>query len=161
MRRAFGPIECVNEERFAAIAVHQSNSTGQLMRLITAHNVIHVASCTTCLDNNYARSLSGRKIVGRHRAKEEKLELTERERQILELVGNGLQNKEIARQLGLSDLTVKTHMHNIFVKVKAGGRLKTFIARHHEIYSQGRNGIPFERDELSGADAPPGSQETV
>jgi DNA-binding NarL/FixJ family response regulator len=42
--------------------------------------------------------------------------LTNRERQIAALVGRGLANKEIARQLGLSGGTVKCHTHNIYQK---------------------------------------------
>jgi DNA-binding NarL/FixJ family response regulator len=43
--------------------------------------------------------------------------LTRREREIVGLVSRGLQNKEIARCLGLGNATVKNHVHNILQKL--------------------------------------------
>jgi two-component system, NarL family, nitrate/nitrite response regulator NarL len=43
--------------------------------------------------------------------------LTERERQIMRLVSEGLSNKEIARQLNISEGTIKVHLHHIFEKL--------------------------------------------
>jgi DNA-binding NarL/FixJ family response regulator len=43
--------------------------------------------------------------------------LTRREREIAALVARGLQNKEIARQLGISGATIKNHVHNILQKL--------------------------------------------
>jgi len=44
--------------------------------------------------------------------------LTRREREIARLIAQGLQNKEIARRIGLGNATVKNHVHNIFQKLK-------------------------------------------
>jgi DNA-binding NarL/FixJ family response regulator len=48
--------------------------------------------------------------------------LSSREQEIALLVGRGLSNKDVARQLGLSPGTVKTHVHNIFNKLGQRGR---------------------------------------
>lgn len=48
--------------------------------------------------------------------------LTEKERQILILLAKGLTNKEIAKQLGLSLQTVKTHVSHILQKLKVKSR---------------------------------------
>ncbi|TFV80581.1 response regulator [Bradyrhizobium frederickii] len=48
--------------------------------------------------------------------------LTPRERQIVRLVSEGMSNKEIARQLDLSQGTVKVHLHNIFQKLEITNR---------------------------------------
>jgi two-component system nitrate/nitrite response regulator NarL len=42
--------------------------------------------------------------------------LTPRERQIAQLLCEGISNKQIARQLSLAEATVKTHLHNVFTK---------------------------------------------
>jgi two-component system nitrate/nitrite response regulator NarL len=44
--------------------------------------------------------------------------LTIRERQILELLGAGLSNKEIAHQLNVAVATAKSHVHNLLMKLK-------------------------------------------
>jgi DNA-binding CsgD family transcriptional regulator len=43
--------------------------------------------------------------------------LSPRERSILELIGHGLSNKAIARELGISPETVKSHIKNMFTKL--------------------------------------------
>jgi len=43
--------------------------------------------------------------------------LSPREREILELIGQGRSNKEIARHLGISPETVKSHIKNMFTKL--------------------------------------------
>lgn len=48
--------------------------------------------------------------------------LTEREREILGLVGAGLANKEIARQFQIELATVKAHIHNILKKLGVNSR---------------------------------------
>jgi two-component system, NarL family, response regulator YdfI len=48
--------------------------------------------------------------------------LTPREAEILTLLGDGLGNKEIARRLGISDHTVKTHLAAIYEKLGAANR---------------------------------------
>lgn len=53
--------------------------------------------------------------------------LTARERQILALIGSAMSNKEIARQLDISDQTVKTHLHHIYVKLHRSGRYKALL----------------------------------
>jgi len=49
--------------------------------------------------------------------------LTSREREIVRLVALGLQNPEIARRLAISDVTVKTHLNNVFHKLEVRDRV--------------------------------------
>ncbi|MEH2537187.1 MULTISPECIES: response regulator transcription factor [unclassified Bradyrhizobium] len=48
--------------------------------------------------------------------------LTERERQIMRLVSEGLSNKEIGRRLNIADGTIKVHLHHIFQKLEISNR---------------------------------------
>lgn len=49
--------------------------------------------------------------------------LTDREQQTTELVLESKTNKEIARVLGITERTVKAHLHNIFEKIQVSDRL--------------------------------------
>jgi two-component system, NarL family, response regulator DevR len=49
--------------------------------------------------------------------------LTCREQQLIPLIGRGLRNKEIANHLGLSEQTVKNHVHRILRKMGVSDRL--------------------------------------
>jgi DNA-binding NarL/FixJ family response regulator len=49
--------------------------------------------------------------------------LTPRELSILRLLAKGLRNREIGEQLHIGEGTVKTHLHNVYRKLKVGGRL--------------------------------------
>lgn len=48
--------------------------------------------------------------------------LTEREREIMRLVSEGLPNKAIARRLNVSQGTIKVHLHNIYQKLEINNR---------------------------------------
>jgi DNA-binding NarL/FixJ family response regulator len=49
--------------------------------------------------------------------------LTDRERQVVALVCDGLRNKEIARDLGIAEGTVKIHLNNIYRKLGVDSRV--------------------------------------
>lgn len=54
----------------------------------------------------------------------EKLGLTSRENEVLQLLVKGQSNAEIAQQLFLSVSTVKTHVSNLFIKLDVTSRVK-------------------------------------
>ena len=54
-------------------------------------------------------------------------ELTERERVVLGRIAEGLENAEIARELGLSVKTVRNHASNIFAKLQVAHRAQAII----------------------------------
>ena len=65
-------------------------------------------------------------------------ELTPREMQVLELVEQGLKNREIAMELGIRSGTVKIHLKHIFEKTGVRGRYGLALngIRHREAGSE-------------------------
>jgi DNA-binding NarL/FixJ family response regulator len=62
------------------------------------------------------------RVGERQRAREQAAILSQREREVLELVAQGATNREIARQLYISELTVKRHVQNILGKLRLPSR---------------------------------------
>ena len=54
-------------------------------------------------------------------------ELSPREAEVLQLVGRGLPNKRIARELGISEKTVKAHMTQIFQRIGVTDRTQAAL----------------------------------
>jgi LuxR family maltose regulon positive regulatory protein len=54
--------------------------------------------------------------------------LTDREKQILVYLANGVSNKEMARRIFVSENTVKFHLKNIYSKLAVGSRLQAINA---------------------------------
>jgi two-component system nitrate/nitrite response regulator NarL len=75
---------------------------------------------------------SGQKVLQQPGGDAEKTvtALTDRERQIVRLVSEGLSNKEIGRRLKITDGTIKVHLHNIFEKLKVSNRTALAVAIH-------------------------------
>ena len=65
--------------------------------------------------------------------------LSPRERDVLELIAQGLSNREIARDLGIGEQTVKTHVRSILTKLGLQDRLQAAIfALRHQASDQDR-----------------------
>jgi DNA-binding NarL/FixJ family response regulator len=85
-----------------------------------------VASGQSPLDPRVARTyLSTRRVASRP-------ELTDREREVLSLVGMGMANKQIARRLGIREGTVKAHLTRVFQQIGVQDRTAAALwAREH------------------------------
>jgi DNA-binding NarL/FixJ family response regulator len=70
-------------------------------------------------------------VVARHLpGVEEAVRMTKRERQIMDLIAEGLSNKEIAQRLNIATYTVKSHVHNILEKLALHSRLQIAAYTH-------------------------------
>jgi two-component system, NarL family, nitrate/nitrite response regulator NarL len=67
----------------------------------------------------------------------EKPLLSDREKEIVQLVAQGFRNREIGEKLFISEQTVKNHLHNIFDKLGVSDRLELALyAIHHRLIEQ-------------------------
>jgi two-component system, NarL family, nitrate/nitrite response regulator NarL len=67
----------------------------------------------------------------------EKPLVSDREKQIVQLVAQGFRNREIGEKLSITEQTVKNHLHNIFDKLGVSDRLELALyAIHHRLIDQ-------------------------
>ncbi|HET6866702.1 MAG TPA: response regulator transcription factor [Solirubrobacteraceae bacterium] len=80
------------------------------------------------LDPKAARTLIGSRTTGQSHP------LTDREQEVLQLVARGLPNKLIARELGISEKTVKAHLTTVFQRIGVTDRVQAAMwARDHKL----------------------------
>ncbi|HZT54005.1 MAG TPA: LuxR C-terminal-related transcriptional regulator [Gaiellaceae bacterium] len=78
-----------------------------------------VAAGEACLSRELTAELIEQlaKLARRERSRRLAAALSEREREVLELVSRGYANREVAARLFISEFTVKRHVHNILAKL--------------------------------------------
>jgi len=85
-----------------------------------------VRSGLTVMDTQLASQLVPSQPVHNH-APKGRGELTERERQVVQLLSEGLSNKLIADRLGISDHTAKFHVNGVMMKLGASTRTEAVV----------------------------------
>jgi DNA-binding NarL/FixJ family response regulator len=73
-----------------------------------------------------------RELLNARQQRPEQADLTDREREVLGLVAQGLANKQIARSLGIAERTVKAHLTSVFQRIGVSDRTQAALwARDH------------------------------
>lgn len=108
----------------------RAGADGYLLKDATSEQVVE-AIRTVYQGNSIIHPSMTRKLVTYHQqqqgVKPNEHELTEREKEVLLALVNGLSNKEIAKQLFISDKTVKIHISKIFKKLNVKSRSQAVI----------------------------------
>ncbi|GAA5209097.1 response regulator [Microbacterium kyungheense] len=92
------------------------------VRVVAGGDALLAPSVTRRMIEHFAarRPRASRAAAGLH-------ELTEREREVLTLIGRGRSNGEIATELFISEQTVKTHVGKVLAKLGARDRVQAVI----------------------------------
>ncbi len=93
-------------------------------------NLKKIANGMTVIQDSLTEILKQALIDPKLSRKDEEISLTEREREILQCLATGLNNKTIARKLGISDTTVKVHIKHMLSKLKLTSRLEAAVWAH-------------------------------
>jgi DNA-binding NarL/FixJ family response regulator len=98
------------------------------IRSVAAGEKVLPPRMTESLFSQIARSADGR----RSEQVLEAVRMTRREREVIELIGEGLSNKEIAQRLNIATHTVKSHVRNVMEKLALHTRLQIAAYSHRE-----------------------------
>ncbi|WP_327404220.1 response regulator transcription factor [Streptomyces sp. NBC_01288] len=111
------------------------------VRVVAAGDALIAPSVTRRLIRDFA---SSRPELARTRR--ELTRITEREREVLTLVGSGLSNTEIAAELCISVATAKTYLTRLFTKLDARDRVQLVILAYEAgLVSVGQESRPGQR----------------
>jgi DNA-binding NarL/FixJ family response regulator len=103
------------------------------IRVVAAGDALLAPSITRRLIEGYVRQ-----PVPNIPAASSLAELTAREREVLELIARGHSNADIARQLYVSDATVKTHVAHVFSKLNLHDRAQAVVYAYETGFVQPR-----------------------
>jgi DNA-binding NarL/FixJ family response regulator len=98
----------------------------QAVRVVAAGDAMLSPSITQRVIAHFV----GRSMTRTERARRALQALTEREREVLRLVGQGLSNAQIGDRLAMSEATVKAHVSHILLKLEVDNRVQAAILIH-------------------------------
>lgn len=93
-------------------------------------NLLKASTGVTVLQDSLTEVLKNALLEPTVRKTTSDAALTEREHEILECLAAGMNNKTIARKLGISDTTVKVHIKNLLRKLNLTSRLEAAVWKH-------------------------------
>lgn len=126
----------VSEEEPDLYAALRVGAAGYLTKDVPAAELVEAVIAAARGEPRIAAAMAGRMLAelgGRPVAADDPLGvLSEREREVLTLLAEGLRNREIAERLIISEATVKTHVRHVLEKLRFRNRAEAaaFAARH-------------------------------
>ena len=110
--------ELLDSGRSAGVGYLLKDRIGEVTEFVDA--LERVAAGRTVVDPEVVRQLLGRRRDPLQR-------LTPREREVLEMLAEGLSNKEIAWRMNISEHTVKFHLASVFAKLDVSTRTEAVM----------------------------------
>ena len=108
----------------------QAGASGYLLKDIVADDLMNAIRAVQHGETPLAPAVAKKLIEGvmsPHEDARRLDQLTERERQVLALLGHGLSNKEIAAKLSISEKTVKFHVSGVLSKLGLNDRTQAAL----------------------------------
>lgn len=99
----------------------EAGAAGYLLKDVSPDTILHSIREAAAGQIVLAPEMAQRVVAG---MRQPRVRLTERELDVLRLLGEGASNREIARTLFVTEATVKTHLVNLFAKLGVESRAK-------------------------------------
>ncbi|MFN3730195.1 MAG: response regulator [Fimbriimonadaceae bacterium] len=119
----------VQEDEDTVYDAFRAGALGYLLKTSTAQDVIEAIRLANKGEAKVTPSIAAKVIEDFRRMREyeepessELYVLSERESEILDLVAQGMRNKDIANRLGIAEKTVKNHVSNILKALQVNSR---------------------------------------
>jgi DNA-binding NarL/FixJ family response regulator len=124
----------VSEDKDKLLAAFKAGARAYVLKGVSAQELAEVVRTAARGDVYVSPSLAAEMLVSltNSHAPDSLQELTDREREILRLIGTGLTNREIGARLFLSEKTIKHYVTNILQKLQVRSRVEAalFAAKH-------------------------------
>ena len=119
-----------NQDSDVARAIHLG-ADGYLLKDMEPEDILaklgQVSDGSVVMDDSVSMLLANMLKTGNHFTTLDNVKLTQRETEIMRLLVAGMNNKLMARELNISDGTVKVHIKNILRKTKVNSRLEAAV----------------------------------
>lgn len=125
----------VSEDKDKLIAAFKAGARAYVLKGVSARELTNVVRSAAAGEVYVSPSLAAEMLVSltQGKAPDPLQELTEREREILGLIGAGLTNRVIGERLFLSEKTIKHYVTNILQKLQVRSRVEAaLLAAQHE-----------------------------
>jgi two-component system nitrate/nitrite response regulator NarL len=121
----------VSDNEDHVVAALRAGADGYLLKDMEPEHILErlrqAAAGRLVISDNLTELLARALCEEPHPRDEDAAGLTDRERQILELVAQGLSNKHIARQLDITEGTVKVHVKHLLKKLNLRSRVEAAV----------------------------------
>ena len=119
----------VSEDKDKLLAAFKAGASGYVLKGVAARELAAVLRSARCGEVYVSPSLASEMLVSltRGKAPDPLQELTDREREILRLIGAGLTNREIGDRIFLSEKTIKHYVTNILQKLQVRSRVEAAL----------------------------------
>jgi DNA-binding NarL/FixJ family response regulator len=124
----------VSEKEEDVLGSLKAGARGYILKGVTARELVRIVRAIEAGDAYVTPTLAASLLVDLRQDRQSAGpspgpldELTDREHQILELLATGISNKEIARELNLSEKTIKHYMTNILQKLQVRNRVEAAL----------------------------------
>jgi two-component system, NarL family, nitrate/nitrite response regulator NarL len=119
----------VSEDKDKLLAAFKAGARAYVLKGVAARELANALRTALAGEVYVSPSLASEMLVSltRGKAPDPLQELTDREREILSLIGTGLTNREIGERIFLSEKTIKHYVTNILQKLQVRSRVEAAL----------------------------------
>jgi DNA-binding NarL/FixJ family response regulator len=124
----------VSDDKDKLLAAFKAGARGYVLKGVSGKELAQVIRSAVAGEVYVSPSIAAEMLVSltQGQAPDPLQELTEREREILQLIGTGLTNRAIGERIFLSEKTVKHYVTNILQKLQVRSRVEAaLVANRH------------------------------